>query len=67
MRYTGKYFYLRVSMDVMINPLVGGGRIYLPFHCVSYEATKSASTAWDYAGLLCNLYSLGWRDRDADQ
>ena len=23
----------------------------------------SASTAWDYVGLLCNLYSLDWRDR----
>ena len=26
----------------------------------------SASTAWDYAGLLCSLYSLGWRYQDAD-
>ena len=25
----------------------------------------SASTAWDYAGLLCYLYSLGWRDQAA--
>ena len=25
----------------------------------------SASTAWDYAGLIWNLYSLGWRNRDA--
>ena len=45
-----------------------GGRIRPPFPCVSYEATKerpdgSTSTAWDYIGLQCNLYSLGWRDR----
>ena len=25
----------------------------------------SVSTTWDCAGLLCNLYSLGYRDRDA--
>ena len=25
------------------------------------------STESDYAGLLCNLHSLGWRDRDAGQ
>ena len=24
----------------------------------------SASTAWVYAGLLCNLYSQDWRDRE---
>jgi len=26
----------------------------------------SAFMAWDYASLLCNLYSLGWRELDTD-
>ena len=54
------------------SPLWAGGRIRPSFPFVSYEATKrvsrwhrSASTAWDFVGLLCNLYSRGWRDRYA--
>ena len=53
------------------SPMWAGGKIRPPFLCVSYEATKRVSQ-WQriygvglYAGLLCNLYNLSWRDRDA--
>ena len=49
----------QTGYDMAGIPPVGGGRMRPPFLSVSCEATKkvsdgSASTAWNYAGLLCD-------------
>ena len=31
--------------------------------CLKRCSNDSTSTAWDYAALMCKLYSLAWRDR----